>query len=126
MSTIMRRVVSIVLLFVFSGVCVEARIMNDRQISEFIRGMDQYNNLPNVSLRKDKRTIVLEMYDVDYDVATTITPSQIAACHTDKIVGIFGANFISQRNIYHYTTQQGVPATRVVEASFFDFLGISI
>ena len=114
-----------IITIILSITCLDARIMSDKQILEFIKGMEKYNTYPNISMRKDKRTIVFEVYNVDPDVATKSTPLQIASHHTDNIASIFSSNFISQKNIYHYTTQYGVPATKVVEASPFDFLGLS-
>ena len=125
MAIIMKRVCLCIITIILSITCLDARIMSDRQILEFIRGMEQYNTFPNVSMRKDKRTIVLEAYDVNPEVAENATPAQLVSYHTDKIASIFSSNFISQRNIFHYTNKKGLPAIKVVEASPFDFLGLS-
>ena len=125
MAIIMKRLYLCIITIFLSTTCLDARIMSDKQILGFIKGMEQYNTYPNLSIRKDKRTIIVEAYDADPEIATKATPAQIASYHTDDIAAIFSSNFISQKNIYHYTNQYGVPAIRVVEASPFDFLGIS-
>lgn len=120
----MKHYIHIIFLLLLGVISAHARIMSDRDISDFVNRMNRQNTNPNIFFRKDKRTIVLEVYNIDMNFAMAVTPATISGAHTDDIAALMSTNFISQRNILHYTNQYEKPATRIVEASCFEFLGL--
>ena len=116
-----------IILFIFviaTSISTYGTIFSDKEISMLVKDLNAQRP-SNISFSKVQRTIVCDIYNADASVVEEMTPSKLAKSFNDVVATRNACNFISVRAIYHYQNDRGAQLTKTVEASPFDFLGIT-